>query len=229
MSTKETEKKVESTSATTEIKTSDNKNIFGPLGKYAVVAVIMVSIIVTTAIMLNKQLGSVTEQLAVMEIEVTEIYAANSTDAVASDATIKTTETAEATEIEVTAAEVQTTEVQAVEAPSAEVLVATENTVKETVSAEIISTEQTSSTDAAVIKPAIDKYSAEDEHQHTMAKRDQERQARIECTLGKRQIAGKQRNLAREAARKTITGSKNPIDHDLICNDSPRNFRATAN
>ncbi len=30
---------------------TDNKAVFGPLGKYAVIAVIMVSIIVTTAIM----------------------------------------------------------------------------------------------------------------------------------------------------------------------------------
>ena len=186
MNTKETEKKVESTSATTESKTSDNKKTFGPLGKYAVVAIIMVSIIVTTAIMLNKQLGSVNEQLAVMETEAAEIYAANSTDAVASEATIKTPETAEATEteatpVEVQTAEVQAVEVQAVEAPSAEVLVATENTVKETVSEAIISTEQTSSTDVAVIAPAMDKNSAEDDQpQLAMAKRDQERQARIE-------------------------------------------------
>lgn len=126
MSTKETEKKVESTSATTENKTSDNKKTFGPLGKYAVVAVIMVSIIVTTAIMLNKQLGSVNEQLAVMESEAADVYATNSTDAVASEASeatissaavIKTPETAEATKTEVAPVEVQTAEVQAVEAP----------------------------------------------------------------------------------------------------------------
>ncbi len=38
---------------------SNNKIVFGPLGKYAIIAVLMVSIIVTTAIMLEKQLGSV--------------------------------------------------------------------------------------------------------------------------------------------------------------------------
>ncbi len=51
MSTKKTENTDESTTAT------ENKKIFAPLGKYAVVAMIMVSIIVTTAIMLNTSPG----------------------------------------------------------------------------------------------------------------------------------------------------------------------------
>ncbi|MFV2005209.1 MAG: hypothetical protein ACC650_08370, partial [Gammaproteobacteria bacterium] len=50
--------------------TTDNKSVFGPLGKYAIVAVIMVSIIVTTAIMLDKQLNTVDEQIAAIESEV---------------------------------------------------------------------------------------------------------------------------------------------------------------
>ncbi len=66
---------------TTETKTetpatSDNKAVFGPLGKYAAVAVIMVSIIVTTAIMLDRQLQSVDEQIAAIEEEVASIHAA---------------------------------------------------------------------------------------------------------------------------------------------------------
>ena len=170
----------------TKNKTNDNKTVFGPLGKYAVVAVIMVSIIVTTAIMLNKQLGTVDERLAAIESEVAEnnaTLASNTASTEKSEATVSSTaisqaqETADVAEAEVAlvevqatevqATEVQATEVQATEVQAAEVLVATENTNKETMSEAIVSTEQTSSTDVAVIEPAT-------------TKRDQERQARIE-------------------------------------------------
>ena len=52
--------------------TSDNKVIFGPLGKYAVVAIIMVSIIVTTAIMLERELNTIDQQVAEIEAEIAE-------------------------------------------------------------------------------------------------------------------------------------------------------------
>jgi len=70
-----TKKKSDQTKATTKAPAvNDNKAVFGPLGKYAVVAVIMVSIIVTTAIMLDKQLNTVDEKIAAIETEVTEIH-----------------------------------------------------------------------------------------------------------------------------------------------------------
>jgi len=68
-----TEKQSENTPAPAA---SNNKIVFGPLGKYAAIAVIMVSIIVTTAIMLGKQLNTVDEQIAAIEKEVAEIHAA---------------------------------------------------------------------------------------------------------------------------------------------------------
>ena len=52
---------------------TDNKAIFGPLGKYAVIAVIMVSIIVTTAIMLDKQLNTVDAQIAQIEADIAKV------------------------------------------------------------------------------------------------------------------------------------------------------------
>jgi len=67
----------------TDTSANDNKAVFGPLGKYAVVAVIMVSIIVTTAIMLDRELNTAEQQVATMESEVAEINAtakADSTD-----------------------------------------------------------------------------------------------------------------------------------------------------
>ena len=174
----------------TKNKTNDNKTVFGPLGKYAVVAVIMVSIIVTTAIMLNKQLGTVDERLAAIESEVAEnnaTLASNTASTEKSEATVSSTaisqaqETADVAEAEVALVEVQATEVQATEVQAAEVLVATENTNKETMSEAIVSTEQTSSTDVAVIEPAKSKNSAEIyQAQRATTKRDQERQARIE-------------------------------------------------
>ena len=48
---------------------TDNKALFGPLGKYAIVGVIMGSIIVTTAIMMDKQPDS-KEHIAAIEQEV---------------------------------------------------------------------------------------------------------------------------------------------------------------
>jgi hypothetical protein len=79
-----TETKLENTTATaetstTENQTASNKAVFGPLGKYAIVAVIMVSVIVTTAIMLNKELGTVEGKIASIEDEVSELAAADAT------------------------------------------------------------------------------------------------------------------------------------------------------
>ena len=54
---------------TTKSKTT-NQAVFAPLGKYAVIGVIMVTVIVTTAIMLDKQLNSVERNIAAIENEV---------------------------------------------------------------------------------------------------------------------------------------------------------------
>jgi hypothetical protein len=65
-----------------EDQAAKNKAVFGPLGKYAVIAVIMVSIIVTTAIMMNKDLGSVEGKIASIEDEVSEMASTNADAAV---------------------------------------------------------------------------------------------------------------------------------------------------
>ncbi len=72
---------------TTNIAPSDNKVIFGPLGKYAVIAIIMVSIIVTTAIMLEKQLNTIDQQVADLEAEIAE---SNKKKLISSEATAST-------------------------------------------------------------------------------------------------------------------------------------------
>jgi len=61
---------------------SDHKAVFAPLGKYAAIAVVMVSIIVTTAIMLDKQLSTVEQEIATIENEVATLIMADTTDAV---------------------------------------------------------------------------------------------------------------------------------------------------
>ena len=131
-----TEKKSENTE-TPEV--NDNKTVFAPLGKYAIVAVIMVSIIITTAIMLDKQLNPIDQHLAAAEQEVVDLYGAesNAADAnnTATTAEVATTETPVIAEIETTPAtnnsEVVTATVAtpAEEVPSAEVLVAQETPV----------------------------------------------------------------------------------------------------
>jgi hypothetical protein len=65
-----------------EDQAAKNKAVFGPLGKYAVIAVIMVSVIVTTAIMMNKDLGSVEGTIASIEDEVSEMASTNADAAV---------------------------------------------------------------------------------------------------------------------------------------------------
>jgi len=70
----------ESSNPEIEDQAAKNKAVFGPLRKYAVVAVIMVSVIVTTAIMMNKELGSVEGTIASIENEVSEM-ASTDTDA----------------------------------------------------------------------------------------------------------------------------------------------------
>ncbi len=62
--------------STTINKKTDNKALFGPLGNYAIAGVIMVSIIVTAAIMLNKKLGNAAEHVATIEKEVAASIAA---------------------------------------------------------------------------------------------------------------------------------------------------------
>lgn len=69
MSTKKTEI-TSTTTETTDNKVSDNKAVFSPLGKYAVVAIIMVSIIVTTAIVLDKELSTTEDKVAALENKV---------------------------------------------------------------------------------------------------------------------------------------------------------------
>ena len=118
MSTKKIEK-TEITSTTTENKVNDNKAIFGPLGKYAVIAVIMVSIIVTTAVVLDKELGTAEEKLAAAENEVAAANAVEEETAKVenseADALITATVTPEASEVQDTTelAEVETGPVDA--------------------------------------------------------------------------------------------------------------------
>lgn len=145
-------KKTEITSTTTNNKVSDNKGVFGPLGKYAVVAVIMVSIIVTTAIVLDTELSTAEDKVASLENEVTATNAvdletttkAENSDAAASieaiPETSETQDTTELAEIETGPANVQASagETREVKAHKTKVPVAVETnetiaTVKETV------------------------------------------------------------------------------------------------
>lgn len=116
------ETKSENTSTPAVENKSDNKTVFGPLGKYAVVGVIIVSIIVTTAIMLDKQLNTVDEKLTVIENDLSQTYTAE---------TEKNNEAAtavidETVEIATTTTTESSNEVAAIEVPTADVLVAPE-------------------------------------------------------------------------------------------------------
>lgn len=181
----------ENKSESTPVEASDNKAIFGPLGKYAIVAVLMVSAIVTTAIMLNKQLSTVDEQLAAIEEEVAEMHTASA------DTSTDEAKIAEAAMAEVTTAESTTvadTEIKAevaeeavvtaaapvaapIEAPSAEVLVA-----QETAAAPVVTETKHNTAQAVPATTAqFELATAETAAQARQAKLAKEYQARIEA------------------------------------------------
>lgn len=130
-----TETKSENTATTIDNKTS-HKALFGPLGKYAIAGVIMVSILITTVIFLSKQLATSSENVASIEKELAESKANESTASIETTSAIEsenrqTQDTIEVAEVEATAVEVEAAPVQTTEAPAADtykVLVAIEAT-----------------------------------------------------------------------------------------------------
>ena len=66
---------------------SSNIIVFGPLIRHAIIAVILVSIIVITAIMLNSQLYTAEEQISMIEKEIAA-YNASDTDRIESSSTV---------------------------------------------------------------------------------------------------------------------------------------------
>lgn len=61
-----------------ERKPIENKGVFAPLGKYAAIAVLLVGVIVTTAIMVDKPLNSVESQIADLESEAVKLNGTSS-------------------------------------------------------------------------------------------------------------------------------------------------------
>jgi hypothetical protein len=113
---------------------TDNKAIFGPLGKYAVIAVIMVSIIVTTAIMLDKQLNTVDAQIAEIEADIAKSNKDNSN-------TVEITAEAENTAVSI---EVAPKTNATVETPTADILIMADTETVAVKTAAQNSAEQTS-------------------------------------------------------------------------------------
>lgn len=136
-------------SETTQSKSAENRAVFGPLGKYAVIAVLMVSIIVTTAIMLDRQLNTVEHQIASFENKVAELHTAKSdTDELATVASQDTTETETTTaEAQITAA-VTGTQIKSVISTTATIAPATTVDTSEQI-AEVVTSEMTIDSDAA--------------------------------------------------------------------------------
>lgn len=180
---------------TTENDNSDNKAAynkatFGPLGKYAIIGVFMVSIIVTTAIMLDKQVSTVDEQIVAIEKEVAELNALNLNTTVTVDNTETTVSIADKPESNETPAPTEVTEVyvtpvdaQTIETPAADVFVSTQTITKETVSVtDIDSKQMPGSAEVAVIEPANTEKTAQiQQSQAVMDNKDQQWQARIEA------------------------------------------------
>lgn len=120
-----TETKSETTEAPVVEKTSENKTVFGPLGKYAAVAVIMVSVIVTTAIMLGKQLNTTDQELAAIENTVAQKFSPEAEvkdEAVAAEVEAPAAIIKEIAETTIVAEPTNEAEVVAIEKSTAEVL-----------------------------------------------------------------------------------------------------------
>jgi len=123
--TTETKTEKTTTSADTAASPNNNKTVFAPLGKYAVIAVIMVSIIVTTAIMLDKQLSASEEKMAAIESEMNATVAAMETS-IQTPTTSSTTEAkAESTSTAVSTANEESTTIKAETTASADTSTAT--------------------------------------------------------------------------------------------------------
>ena len=156
---------------------NDNRAVFGPLGTYAVVAVIMVSIIVTTAIMLDKELNTVEAKIAAIESEVTETHT-DDTKNIDTQETLDTSTVViadvsepivaeETAKIDVTPVAAQPVTEQVVEAPSAEVLVAIEESPVSSQKDEPVANLETTEPEIAA--------------QTSQARFEQDNQARIEA------------------------------------------------
>lgn len=103
---------------------TNNLSTFKPLGKYAVIAVIMVSIIVTTAIMLDKQFNSAERELATIESEVASIDNTETATLIESNLETKTEKGAMAAVV----SEANTTQALPANTPDITSIVAVENT-----------------------------------------------------------------------------------------------------
>ena len=103
---------------------TNNLSTFKPLGKYAVIAVIMVSIIVTTAIMLDKQFNSAERELATIESEVASLDNTETATLIESNLETKTEKGAMAA----VESEVNTTQALPANTPDITSIVAVENT-----------------------------------------------------------------------------------------------------
>ena len=103
---------------------TNNLSTFKPLGKYAVIAVIMVSLIVTTAIMLDKQFNSAERELAAIESEVASLDNTETATLIESNLETKTDKGAMAA----VESEVNTTQALPANTPDITSIVVVENT-----------------------------------------------------------------------------------------------------
>ena len=105
---------------TTKTKSNETKSqtseqsTFAPLGKYAAIAVVMVGIIVTTAIMLDKQLDKAETDIASIENEIAELNKAQNTATTQTERQVQvaaeqaTTVSTSATDVDIEVAEIDT-------------------------------------------------------------------------------------------------------------------------
>jgi len=169
---------------------SDNKVIFEPLGKYAVIAIIMVSIIVTTAIMLEKQLNTIDQQVAEIEAEISE---SNKKHLKSSEET-----TADINDIAINPETALQTSI-AVEAPAADVLVATE--AENTVTAEVTQKDSNQVVETTISTKEIS--TEQTPAPNNVVEQTASPVATIKQTHADRQTKLADRNKAREDARQT--------------------------
>ena len=128
------ENNIDNEALTAEQKSNDAKLILAPLAKYAAVAVIMVSVIITTAIMLDRELNTIDQDIASLKAELADANATAEAEAATASNNDIDTETSEIAAAEIATAEIVAAEIAADEiAADKAVADVTEAAIDETV------------------------------------------------------------------------------------------------
>ncbi len=146
---------------TTKTKSNETKSqtreqsTFAPLGKYAAIAVVMVGVIVTTAIMLDKQLNKAETDIASIESSIrSEMAELDKVQAIRQEQVAAK----QATTVSTSAAEVEIAEIDVTEINTAELDASVNNNQANNQPSEVVASTATTQTNASSHQARIESY-----------------------------------------------------------------------